>query len=30
MLPKLYRDYDLPQVGAERLVRRNGAETPAR
>jgi dCTP deaminase len=30
MLPKLYRDYDLPHVGKERLVRRNGAETPAR
>jgi hypothetical protein len=26
MLPKLYRDYDLPQVGKERLARRNGAE----
>jgi dCTP deaminase len=30
MLPKLYRDYDLPQVGTERLARRNGAETTAR
>jgi dCTP deaminase len=30
MLPKLYRDYDLPHVGKERLVRRNGAETVPR
>ena len=26
MLPKLYRDYDLPQVGASRVLRRNGIE----
>src|SRR5438132_2609936 len=24
MLPKLYRDYDLPHVGKERVMRRNG------
>jgi dCTP deaminase len=30
MLPKLYRDYDLPHVGKERLARRNGAETVSR
>ncbi|MEO5953352.1 MAG: hypothetical protein ABIQ44_12875, partial [Chloroflexia bacterium] len=26
MLPKLYRDYDLPSVGANRVARRNGVE----
>ena len=30
MLPKLYRDYDLPQVGKERPARRNGSESLAR
>ncbi|MFL5734459.1 MAG: dCTP deaminase [Chloroflexia bacterium] len=30
MLPKLYRDYDLQNVGKERLARRNGADTLAR
>lgn len=30
MLPKLYRDYDLGQVGANRPHRRNGVETAAR
>ena len=27
MLPKLYRDYDLPNVGANRAPRRNGLES---
>ncbi|MDQ6695246.1 MAG: dCTP deaminase [Chloroflexota bacterium] len=27
MLPKLYRDYDLPHVGAKRVIGRNGHDT---
>jgi dCTP deaminase len=30
MLPKLYRDYDLTQVGQNRMTRRNGHESVAR
>ncbi len=30
MLPKLYRDYDLPRVGLNRVAKRNGHEALAR